>query len=203
MGTNCAPLLVDLFFVFISGGIYSKASTWEEKNLLLWPLIRHFNLSTTFYLLTIISSIHVDLIYSNELEIKDNKECSSSVLYLDIFLKLDTSGKMMTQLYDKCDDFNYPSSTSLSYVVISRPHLHMVYISPSWFGMQELVRHMISFKFEAVYWQTSWCHSGFKILVYRQLSANFMIVTTIVFAHTTFLWALCSLICFIPIVKPF
>jgi hypothetical protein len=30
-----------------------------------------------------------------------------------------------------------------------------------------------------------------------------MVVTTIVFAHTTFLWATCCLICFIPIVKPF
>jgi hypothetical protein len=30
-----------------------------------------------------------------------------------------------------------------------------------------------------------------------------MVVTTIIFAHTTFLWATCCLICFIPIVKPF
>jgi hypothetical protein len=36
-----------------------------------------------------------------------------------------------------------------------------------------------------------------------QLSANFMVVTTILFTHTTFLWATCSLICFIPIVKQF
>jgi hypothetical protein len=34
-------------------------------------------------------------------------------------------------------------------------------------------------------------------------SANFMVVTTILFAHTTFLWVTCCLICFIPIVKPF
>jgi hypothetical protein len=30
-----------------------------------------------------------------------------------------------------------------------------------------------------------------------------MVVTTILFAHTTFLWATCCLKCFIPIVKPF
>jgi hypothetical protein len=30
-----------------------------------------------------------------------------------------------------------------------------------------------------------------------------MVVTTILFAHTAFLWATCCLICFIPIVKPF
>jgi hypothetical protein len=63
----------------------------------------------------------------------------------------------------------------------------MVCIARSWFGMQELVRHMIRFLFEAVYWQISWCHRGFNSLVYRQLSANFMVVTMILFAHTTFL----------------
>jgi hypothetical protein len=46
-------------------------------------------------------------------------------------------------------------------------------------------------------------HRGFNSLVYRQLSANFLVVKTILFAHTTFLWATCCLICFIPIVKPF
>jgi hypothetical protein len=50
---------------------------------------------------------------------------------------------------------------------------------------------------------TSWCRRGFNYLVYRQLYANVMVVTTILFAHTTFLWATCCLICFIPIVKPF
>jgi hypothetical protein len=34
---------------------------------------------------------YVDLIYRNELEIKDTSECSKSALYLDILLKLDTN----------------------------------------------------------------------------------------------------------------
>jgi hypothetical protein len=96
-----------------------------------------------------------------------------------------------------------PSSTFLTYVVIFQLHLHMVYIYGSLFYMQELVRHTIIFWFETVYWQTSWCHRGFNFLVYRLLSANFMVVTTILFAHTTFRWTTCCLICFIPIVKPF
>jgi hypothetical protein len=50
-------------FVFIWGGIYSKASTWEEKSLLLWPSIQHFDISTTFYLLTIINSSHMSIRY--------------------------------------------------------------------------------------------------------------------------------------------
>jgi hypothetical protein len=71
----------------------------RRKNLFLWPSIRHFDISTTFYISTIISSIH-------GLEIKDTKECSTSALYLDVLLKLDTNGKITTQLYDKRDDFN-------------------------------------------------------------------------------------------------
>jgi hypothetical protein len=59
------------------------------------------------------------------------------------------------------------------------------------------------FYFEAVYLQTSWCHKGIKCLTDRQLSTKFMVVTTILFTHTTFLWATCCLTCFITIVKPF
>jgi hypothetical protein len=52
-------------------------------------------------------------------------------------------------------------------------------------------------------WKISWCHGDVNCLVYRQLSANFKVVTTILFAHTTFLWATCCLIYFIPIFKTF
>jgi hypothetical protein len=37
----------------------------------------------------------------------------------------------------------------------------------------------------------SWCHRSFNCLVYMQLFANFRVVTTILFTHTTFLWATC------------
>jgi hypothetical protein len=50
---------------------------------------------------------HVDSIYPNELEIKDTTESSTSASYLDVLLKLDTQGKITTQLYDKWDDFNF------------------------------------------------------------------------------------------------
>jgi hypothetical protein len=122
---------------------------------------------------------------------------------LDVLLKLDTNGKITTQLMTNGMISISPLSTSLTCVVIFQLHLHMVHIYRSLFDMQELARNTISFKFEAVYLQTSWCHRGFNCLVYRQLSSNFKVVTTILFAHTTFLWATCCLICFIPIVKLF
>ena len=47
------------------------------------------------------------MIYPSELEIKDTTECSTFASYLDVLLKLDTNGKITTQLYDKRDDFNF------------------------------------------------------------------------------------------------
>jgi hypothetical protein len=88
---------------------------------------------------------HVDSIYPNELEMKDTTESSTSASYLDVLLKLDTNGKITTQLYDKLDDFNF-SIVNFPYLCSNSPaSLHMVYIYRSLFDMQELVRHTISF----------------------------------------------------------
>ena len=44
---------------------------------------------------------------------------------------------------------------------------------------------------------------GFQLSRLQAVFANFMVITTILFAHITFLWATCCLICFLPIIKPF
>jgi hypothetical protein len=176
--------------------LYFKAST---KVLSYWAVETHDNVLS-------INNNHfhsyVDSIYPNELETKDTTESSTSASYLDVLIKFDTNGKITTQLYDKRDDCISPSSTFLTNVVIFQLHLHMVYTYCSLFDMQKLTRSTISFWFEAVYWQTSWCHKGFNCLLYRHFSVNFMVVTSILFAHT-FRFDICCLIYFIPIVKPF
>jgi hypothetical protein len=50
---------------------------------------------------------YVDSIYTNELDIKGTTECSTSTSHLDVLLKLDINGQLMTQLYDKRGDFNF------------------------------------------------------------------------------------------------
>jgi hypothetical protein len=79
----------------------------RKKDFLLRLSIRHFDISTMFYLLITINSTHVDSIYPNDLEIKNTTECSASAWYLNILLKLDTNSKLTTQLNDKQDDFNF------------------------------------------------------------------------------------------------
>jgi hypothetical protein len=58
MDTNCAPLLADLFLYSYEAEFIKKNFYTRRKNLLLWPSIRHFDISTTFHLLTIINFIH-------------------------------------------------------------------------------------------------------------------------------------------------
>ena len=100
MGTNCAPLLADLFLY--SYGVEFIQKLLHEKNK---SLAVAFN--STFRYIDDVSNdqfhSYVDSIYPNELEIKDTTECSTSTSYLDVLLKLDTNGK----LYDKRDDFNF------------------------------------------------------------------------------------------------
>jgi hypothetical protein len=44
---------------------------------------------------------------STELEMKDITESDKSVSYLDIFLNIDSNGRLATSLYDKRDDFDF------------------------------------------------------------------------------------------------
>jgi hypothetical protein len=47
---------------------------------------------------------YVNLIYANELEIKDTTESDKSASHLDILLNIDSNGRLTTSLYDKRDD---------------------------------------------------------------------------------------------------
>jgi hypothetical protein len=102
---------------------------YEKKN----SLAVAFN--STFRYINVLSinndrfHIYVDSIYPNELEIKDTINCSKSVSYLDILLKLDINGNLTTQLYDKLSIF--PSSTFFTCVAIFKLHLNVVFISRS------------------------------------------------------------------------
>jgi hypothetical protein len=51
----------------------------------------------------------VDCIYPIELEIKDTTYTDRSASYLDLHFEIDSEGWLRTTLYDKRDDFNFPS----------------------------------------------------------------------------------------------
>jgi hypothetical protein len=60
LSTNWSPLLADLF-LHSYGAEFIQKLLRVKKNLLLWPSIRHIDISTTFYLLTTINSISFDV----------------------------------------------------------------------------------------------------------------------------------------------
>ena len=106
MGTNCAPLLADLF-------LYSYESEFLQK--LVKDKIheaRAFNFTYRYIddVLSINNSRFAEflpLIYPPELEVKETTDTASSASFLDLYLEIDDSGQLSTKIYDKRDDFNF------------------------------------------------------------------------------------------------
>jgi hypothetical protein len=107
MGTNCAPLLADLF-------VYSYESEFlqnlvKDKKI---HEVRAFNF-TYRYIDDVLSiknlrfAEFLPLIYPPELEIKETTDIASSASFLDLYLEFDESGQLTTKIYDKRDDFNF------------------------------------------------------------------------------------------------
>ena len=108
MGTNCAPLLADLFLYSYEAEFIQEQLRKGNKN-----LASKFNL--TFRYIDDVLSINNDaisnylhIIYPPELEINETTESHCSASYLDLFLEFDRQGKLSTKIYDKRDDFNFP-----------------------------------------------------------------------------------------------
>ena len=55
-----------------------------------------------------LSTIMIDRIFPNELEIKDSTSTAKSASYLDLHFEIDTEVRLRTELYNKRDDFNFP-----------------------------------------------------------------------------------------------
>ena len=107
MGTNCAPLLADLFLYSYEAEFVHSLLQAGKKH-----LAQQFNF-TYRYLDDVLSlkntkfAEYLEFIYPRELEIKETTETAASSSYLDCYLYID-NGKLTTRLYDKRDDFNFP-----------------------------------------------------------------------------------------------
>ena len=107
MGTNCAPLLADIFlYSYEAEFIQSLLSTGKKH------LASRFNL--TYRYIDDVLSInnpefenYLGQMYPAELEIKDTTESTTSASYLDLLLSIGRDGQLHTSIYDKRDDFNF------------------------------------------------------------------------------------------------
>jgi hypothetical protein len=107
MGTNCAPLLANLYlfsyeYDFMMGLL-------KKKQL---HLARKFN-STFRYIDDLISlknpyfKENISKIYPKELELKETTESNNGCSYLDIFFFRGDNDRLNSKIYDKRDDFNF------------------------------------------------------------------------------------------------
>ena len=104
MGTNCAPLLADIF-------LYSYEAEFIQSLLLngKQKLASQFNFTYRYIDDVLYQDFenYLGQMYPAELEIKDTKEINTSASYLDLLLSIESGNKLRTSLYDKCDDFNF------------------------------------------------------------------------------------------------
>ena len=108
MGTNCAPLLADLFLYTYEAEFMQNLQKSKNKN-----LVKSFNF--TYRYIDDVLAInnpkfkdYLDIIYPPELEIKDTTDSAIQTSYLDLSLIKESDGIWTTQLYDKRDDFSFP-----------------------------------------------------------------------------------------------
>ena len=106
MGTNCAPLLVNLFLYSYESEFLQKL--FKDKKI---HEARAFNFTYRYIddVLSINNSRFAEflpLIYHPELDVKETTYTASSASFLNLYLEFD-SGQLSTKIYDKRDDFNF------------------------------------------------------------------------------------------------
>ena len=105
MGTNCAPLLANLYLFYHEYNFLMKMA--KDKNY----HARSFNL--TFRYIDDLLSVnnkhlkdYITSIYPSDLELKETTESNITCSFLDLLLFSD-GGILKSKVYDKRDDFNF------------------------------------------------------------------------------------------------
>ena len=109
MGTNCAPLLTDIF-------LYSYEAEFIQS--LLWTgkkqLASRFSLTYRYMYIDDVLSInnpkferYVGQMYPAEIKTKDTTDNTTFASFLDLLLLIGRDGQIHTSFYDKRGDFNF------------------------------------------------------------------------------------------------
>ena len=124
MGTNCAPLVADLFLFCYERDFMLPLSDNNQTD-----IIEAFN-STSRYLDDLLNIDNpyfeqmVDQIYPTELQLNKANSSDTEAPFLDLNLSI-TNGIVSSKIYDKRDDFNFE-------IVISHFLMEMFPLSFLW-----------------------------------------------------------------------
>ena len=107
MGTNCAPLLADLFLYSYENEFLDNMIRSGHRR-----LARSFNLCYRYIddLIVFNSKKFLDYlkeIYPSQLTVEKANKSDHLADYLDLTFIIDSGGKLSTRLYDKRDDFDF------------------------------------------------------------------------------------------------
>ena len=107
MGTNCAPLLADLYLFTYEYDYMQRLIKKKELH-----KAKSFNFTYRYIddLITIQNSYINDAvkeIYPPSLELKETTDSPDGTSYLDLYLFKDDNGFISRRLYDKRDDYNF------------------------------------------------------------------------------------------------
>ena len=106
MGTNCAPLVADLFLFFYERDFMMSLSDYKQAD-----VIDAFN-TTSRYLDNIlnINIVYFDNMvsqtYPSELQLNKANASGTEAAFLDLHLSI-SNDIVSTEIYDKCDDFDF------------------------------------------------------------------------------------------------
>ena len=108
MGTNCAPLIADLFLYCYESQFMAKIQKDPSKQ----DLVDQFN-NTFRYLDDVLALNNTDFqkfakeIYPKELTLNKSNVSNDHTPFLDLDLKIE-QGSLCTKIYDKRGDFSFP-----------------------------------------------------------------------------------------------
>ena len=105
MGTNCAPLLADLFLYSYEVEFIQPLLSAGRKRLA--SQFKYRYIDDVFSINNPDFEKYLGQMYPPELEIKDTMDNKTSASYLDLVLSIGRDGQLRTSFYDKLDDFNF------------------------------------------------------------------------------------------------
>ena len=108
MGTNCAPLLADLFLYSYESEFLDKMIRGGHRK-----LARSFNLCYRYIDDLIVFNNkkfgdYVKEIYPSQLTVEKANTFDDLANYLDLTFIIESNNRLYTKLYDKRDDFGFP-----------------------------------------------------------------------------------------------
>ena len=145
MGTNCAPLLADLFLYSYENEFLEKLIKEGKRR-----LARKFNLSYR-YIDKLISFNNkrfkefISDICPKELTISETTESTSVASYLKLLFTRDENNNITTKIYDKHDAFGFHIVNFLLCQVIFHQHQPMVSMHLGSFTMPIVVQIIVTF----------------------------------------------------------